>query len=158
MSIVSTGIGTDNVEIVIAEILAITKRPTLIRVGSCGALQPEMAPGNLATSTGAVRLETTTSWFVHDGYPAVADYEVVLALLEAVSDSAPMDAARRHLEQIRAYLQAGKKVYCLNPHEAEVEGQPCYRSLAELPGGWISDEDAVRLYVDALSRTVEVTT
>ena len=79
----TTGIGTDNVEIVMAEILAITERPTLVRVGSCGALQPEMGLGDLVISTGAVRLETTTRWFVDDGYPAVASYEVVLALLEA---------------------------------------------------------------------------
>jgi uridine phosphorylase len=83
VSIVSTGIGTDNVEIVMAEVLAITERPTIIRVGSCGGLQPEMGLGDLVISTGAVRLETTTSWFVHDGYPAVADYEAVVALIEA---------------------------------------------------------------------------
>lgn len=83
ISVVSTGIGTDNVEIVVAEILAITKRPTFIRVGSCGALQPEMNLGDLAITTGAVRLESTTSFFVHDGYPAVADYEAVVALIEA---------------------------------------------------------------------------
>ena len=83
VSVVSTGIGTDNVEIVVAEILAITRRPTFIRVGSCGALQPEMELGDLVVSTAAVRLETTTSWFVHDGYPAVADYEAVAALVEA---------------------------------------------------------------------------
>ena len=82
---VSTGIGTDNVEIVIAEILAITTRPTFIRVGSCGALQPEMQLGDLAITTGAVRLEATTSFFVHDGYPAVADYEAVAALIEAAA-------------------------------------------------------------------------
>ena len=83
VSILSTGIGTDNVEIAVAETLAITDHPTFVRVGSCGALQPEMELGDLVITTGAVRLETTTSWFVHDGYPAVADYEVVVALLEA---------------------------------------------------------------------------
>ena len=83
LSVVSTGIGTDNVEIVVAEILAITERPTFIRVGSCGALQPEMSLGDLAITSGAVRLESTTSFFVHDGYPAVADYEAVVALIEA---------------------------------------------------------------------------
>jgi uridine phosphorylase len=83
VSVVSTGIGTDNVEIVMAEILAITHRPTFIRVGSCGALQPEMGMGDLAITTGAVRLETTTSWFVHDGHPAVAHHEAVIALIEA---------------------------------------------------------------------------
>ena len=83
VSVVSTGIGSDNVEIVVAEILAITERPTFIRVGSCGTLQPEVDLGDLIISTGAVRLESTTSYFVHDGYPAVADYEAVLALIEA---------------------------------------------------------------------------
>ena len=83
VSVVSTGIGTDNVEIAVAEILAITERPTFIRVGSCGALQPEMALGDLTITTGAVRLESTTSFFVHDGYPAVAHYEAVVALIEA---------------------------------------------------------------------------
>ncbi len=85
VSVVSTGIGTDNVEIVVAEILAITERPTFVRVGSCGALQPEMAPGDLVISSGAVRLEATTSFFVHEGYPAVADYEAVAALVEAAA-------------------------------------------------------------------------
>ncbi len=83
VSIVSTGIGTDNVEIVVAEILAITKRPTFIRVGSCGALQPEIGLGDLVITSGAVRLEATTSFFVHDAYPAVAHYEAVVALVEA---------------------------------------------------------------------------
>jgi len=83
VSIVSTGIGTDNVEIVVAEVLAITERPTFIRVGSCGALQPEMRLGDLVVSTGSVRLESTTSFFVHDGYPAVADHQAILALIEA---------------------------------------------------------------------------
>jgi uridine phosphorylase len=85
MSVVSTGIGSDNVEIVLAEILAITTRPTFIRVGSCGSLQPEMELGDLVISTGAVRLESTTSYFVHDGYPALAHYEAILALVEASS-------------------------------------------------------------------------
>jgi len=85
VSVVSTGIGTDNVEIVVAEALAITEHPTFIRVGSCGALQPEMRLGDLVISTGAVRLEATTSFFVHDGYPAVADHQAVVALIEAAA-------------------------------------------------------------------------
>jgi uridine phosphorylase len=83
VSVVSTGIGTDNVEIVIAEILAIVDTPTFVRIGSCGALQPGMELGDLVISSGSVRLETTTSWFVHEGYPAVAHYEAVVALIEA---------------------------------------------------------------------------
>jgi uridine phosphorylase len=83
MSVVSTGIGTDNVEIVVAEILAISDKPTFIRVGSCGVLPSEIALGDLVITSGAVRLEATTSYYVHDGYPAVADYAAVAALVEA---------------------------------------------------------------------------
>ena len=85
VSAVSTGIGTDNVEIVLAEVLAIADHPTFIRIGSCGALQDGMELGDLVISTGSVRLETTTSWFVHEGYPALANYECVVALEEAAS-------------------------------------------------------------------------
>ena len=83
MSVVSTGIGTDNVEIVIAEILAITTKPTFIRIGSCGVLRDDIGLGDLVITTGAVRLEATTKYFVHEGYPAVADYVAVAALTEA---------------------------------------------------------------------------
>jgi len=85
VSVVSTGIGTDNVEIVMAELLAITPRPTFLRIGSCGVLREDIALGDLIISTGAVRLEATTSFYVEDGYPAVADYRVVAALIEAAA-------------------------------------------------------------------------
>ncbi|MFI5254691.1 MAG: nucleoside phosphorylase [Candidatus Limnocylindrales bacterium] len=83
VSAVSTGIGTDNVEIVLAEILAITASPTFIRIGSCGSLQEGVELGDLIITSGAVRLESTTAYFVSDGYPAVADYAAVAALAEA---------------------------------------------------------------------------
>jgi Uridine phosphorylase len=85
MSVVSTGIGADNIEIVIAEILAITDKPTFMRIGSCGVLRDDIGLGELVISTGAVRLEATTKYFVHEGYPAVADYRAVAALVEAAN-------------------------------------------------------------------------
>jgi uridine phosphorylase len=85
MSAISTGIGTDNVEIVVAEILALVKQPTLIRIGSCGVLRDDIGLGELVISTGAVRLEATTKYFVHEGFPAVADYAAVAALVEAAN-------------------------------------------------------------------------
>jgi uridine phosphorylase len=83
MSVVSTGIGADNIEIVVAEILALTEHPTMIRIGSSGVLREDIALGDLVITTGAVRLEATTRYFVHEGYPAVADYAAVAALVEA---------------------------------------------------------------------------
>jgi uridine phosphorylase len=83
ISVMSTGIGTDNIEIALIEIFQITQCPTIIRIGSCGALQPEIDVGDLVISTGAVRLENTSSFFVDNGYPAIAHYEVMLALITA---------------------------------------------------------------------------
>jgi uridine phosphorylase len=80
VSAMSTGMGPDNIEIVLAEVLEITDHPTLVRVGSSGALQPEIRPGDLIVSTGAVRLENTTDFYVHPGYPAIAHRDVVWAL------------------------------------------------------------------------------
>jgi len=85
ISVVATGIGTDNVEIVVAEILALVQHPTLVRIGSCGVLREDIALGDLVITSGAVRLEATTSYFVHDGYPAVADYSAIAALVEAAA-------------------------------------------------------------------------
>lgn len=86
ISCMSTGMGTDNIEIVLAEVMEITDRPTFIRVGSSGALQPEIALGDLIVSTGAVRLENTTDFYVHPGFPAVAHRDVVWALEAACRD------------------------------------------------------------------------
>jgi uridine phosphorylase len=80
VSCMSTGMGTDNVEIVLAEVMEITDAATFIRIGSSGALQPEIALGDLIVSIGAVRLENTTDFYVHPGYPAIAHRDVVWAL------------------------------------------------------------------------------
>jgi uridine phosphorylase len=86
ISCMSTGMGTDNVEIVLAEVMEITDRPTFIRVGSSGALQPEIRIGDLIVSIGAVRLENTTDWYVMPGFPAIAHRDVVWALEAACRD------------------------------------------------------------------------
>ncbi len=86
ISCMSTGMGPDNVEIVMAEVMEITDAATLVRVGSSGALLPEIALGDLIVSTGAVRLENTTDFYVHPGFPAVAHRDVVWALESACRD------------------------------------------------------------------------
>ena len=86
LSAMSTGMGTDNVEIVLAEVMEITDAPTFVRIGSSGALQPEIGLGDLVISVGAVRLENTTDFYVHPGYPAIAHRDVVWALEAACRD------------------------------------------------------------------------
>lgn len=87
VSVMATGMGPDNTEMAVVELAQIIKEATLIRIGSCGALQDNMKIGELAISTGAVRLENTTSFYVMEGYPAIAHHEVLLALIQAAKNS-----------------------------------------------------------------------
>lgn len=83
VTVMATGMGPDNTEMAYVEISQIVKEPTCIRIGSSGGLRKDMELGDLVISSGAVRLENTSTQYVMEGYPAVAHYECVLALLEA---------------------------------------------------------------------------
>lgn len=82
VSACSTGIGGPATAIAVEE-LATTGGDTFIRVGSCGALQRKIKPGDLVIATGAVRLDGTSHQYVRPEYPAVPSYDVTLALVEA---------------------------------------------------------------------------
>lgn len=83
LSVMATGIGCDNTEIAVVELCRIVERPTFLRVGTCGALRPGVDVGDLCVSTGALRLESTSLAYVDPGYPALAQHEVLLAVLVA---------------------------------------------------------------------------
>ena len=82
VSVTSTGIGSPSAAIAVEE-LARVGCETFVRVGSCGAIQPEMDVGDLIITTGAVRQEGTSDEYVREDYPAAADHEVVSALVAA---------------------------------------------------------------------------
>ncbi|MHA1204207.1 MAG: nucleoside phosphorylase [Candidatus Heimdallarchaeaceae archaeon] len=82
ISVTSTGIGTPACEIAMTELVNIGC-DTFIRVGSSGAIQPGIELGDLIISSGAVKMEGSSGFYVLPEYPAMAHYEVVLALIEA---------------------------------------------------------------------------
>ncbi|MCB9832415.1 MAG: nucleoside phosphorylase [Planctomycetes bacterium] len=83
LSVMATGMGPDNTEIAVIELCQVVAEPIFLRVGTCGGLQPNMEIEDLVISTGSLRLENTSTFFVHEGFPAVAHYEVVATLVEA---------------------------------------------------------------------------
>lgn len=85
VTVMATGMGPDNTEIAVVELCQIVDQPTLLRIGSSGALQRGIALADLVISTAAVRLENTSTWYVVEGYPAAAHHECTLALLEAAA-------------------------------------------------------------------------
>ncbi len=85
ISATSTGIGAPSAIIALEE-LARIGADTFIRVGSTGAIQENIEIGDLIISSAAVRLEGTSKEYVRVEYPASANYEVLLALIEAAEN------------------------------------------------------------------------
>lgn len=86
ISCVSSGIGAPSLAIAIDELSRIGA-DTFIRVGSTGALKKDMHLGDLVIATGAVRLDGASRDFVIPEFPAIAHYEVVMALIQAAEES-----------------------------------------------------------------------
>ena len=84
VSVTSTGIGGPSASIAIDE-LAKCGAKTFIRVGTCGGMQDEVLGGDIVIATGAVRMEGTSREFAPIEYPAVADFEVTNALVNAAN-------------------------------------------------------------------------
>ena len=78
----STGIGTPSTGIAIEELATIGLKH-LLRVGTCGGIQPETNLGDIIISSGAVRLEGTSSHYAPVEYPAVASIEFTNDMITA---------------------------------------------------------------------------
>lgn len=68
------------------EILCAGGVETLIRIGSCGALQEQIKIGDLIIVTGALRGEGTTSYYVPKNFSTLSHPEIVRALTEAAKN------------------------------------------------------------------------
>jgi uridine phosphorylase len=77
----STGMGCPSTAIAVEE-LARVGVTSFIRVGSTGALQPGINPGDLVISEGSYRNDGTSDAYVPKGYPAVPDLGITVRLLE----------------------------------------------------------------------------
>ncbi|MGO1356274.1 nucleoside phosphorylase [Alkalibacterium gilvum] len=77
--VVSTGIGGPSAAIALEELRQIGVH-TLIRIGSSGALQPEIKVGDLILCEGAVRDEGTSKAYISASYPAVSNHTILSEL------------------------------------------------------------------------------
>lgn len=95
LSVVSTGIGTDNIDIVLTELDALanidltsrTVRPqfrqlTLLRLGTCGALQSDLTIGSLIFSHTSIGMDGLLNFYA--GRERVCNLAMEQALLEQV--------------------------------------------------------------------------
>ena len=85
VSVTSTGIGGPSTAIAVEELVAIGA-DTFIRVGTCGGINLKVMGGDCVVATGAVRFEGTSREYAPIEFPAVADFSVATALVEAAKD------------------------------------------------------------------------
>ncbi|MEG0008154.1 MAG: nucleoside phosphorylase [Aeromonas sp.] len=83
VTVCSTGIGGASAIIALEELVQAGAR-ALVRVGSAGALQHEIALGDLVVVEGAVRHDGGSLSYLPPEYPACADLRLQLSLLERI--------------------------------------------------------------------------
>ncbi len=85
VTVTSTGIGGPSAAIAMEELAAIGA-DTFVRVGTCGGIRLDVTSGDLVIATGAVRMEGTSREYAPIEFPAVADFQVTCALVEAARE------------------------------------------------------------------------
>lgn len=82
---VSTGIGGASAGIAVEELHNIGVK-AMIRIGSCGALQPKVRLGDLVIVNGAVKDDGASKTYSQAILPAVPDADLLIACIQAAKD------------------------------------------------------------------------
>ena len=82
VSVTSTGIGGPSAAIAMEELVAIGA-DTFVRVGTCGGIALNVQSNDVVIATGAIRHEGTSREYAPIEFPAVSNFEVLTALVEA---------------------------------------------------------------------------
>lgn len=82
----STGIGGPSTSIAVEELAQLGVK-TFLRVGTTGAIQPNINVGDMIVTMAAIRLDGASSHFAPMEFPAVADFDVTCAMQTAAKAS-----------------------------------------------------------------------
>lgn len=85
LTVTSVGVGSAAGVNVVDELVE-CGADTIIRVGCSGAIQPDIHIGDLVITSGAVRSENASRDYIALEYPAFANYEVLMALIQAAEN------------------------------------------------------------------------
>jgi len=85
VSVTSTGIGGPSASIAMEELVR-CGADTFVRMGTCGGMQLDVEGGDLVIASGAIRMEGTSKEYAPIEFPAVANIEVVNALMQAADN------------------------------------------------------------------------
>ena len=82
---VSTGIGGASAGIAVEELKNLGIQ-NMIRIGSCGSLQPQVKIGDLVLVSGAVRDDGASKTYIDPIFPAIPDSELLFACVKAAKE------------------------------------------------------------------------
>ena len=82
VSVCSTGIGGPSASIAMEELHKLGA-DTFIRTGTCGGIDLDVKSGDIVVATGAIRFEHTSMEYAPIEFPAVADFGITAALVNA---------------------------------------------------------------------------
>jgi uridine phosphorylase len=77
--IVATGIGGPATAIVVEELIILGVK-AIIRLGTCGSLQPQVRPGHIVVAAGCVREEGTSVSYIGPSFPALSNGQLCSTL------------------------------------------------------------------------------
>jgi uridine phosphorylase len=98
VSVVTTGSGAPELELVLNELMTHTAARTYLYFGVAAGLHPQVAPGDLVVASGVIRGDGMTRAYVETSYPAGCSYEVVTAMVSAAAQA----QARFHVGVVRS--------------------------------------------------------
>lgn len=85
VSVTSTGIGGPSASIAMEELVQ-CGADTFVRVGTCGGMEVNVKGGDIVVATGAIRMEGTSKEYAPIEFPAVANLDVVNALVGSAKE------------------------------------------------------------------------
>lgn len=144
---ISSGMGTASTEVVLHELLEAGAR-RVVRVGSCGSLNPSMKPGEVAILTGAVRDELASRHLAPVEVPAVAQPGAVQAMIAGARSAGLADHAFLGVGHTKATLYAREFA-----HGPLADEHRRYGRLLRDCGVLASDMEAAMLFIQAAVRS-----
>ncbi|TNE89432.1 MAG: hypothetical protein EP330_11255 [Deltaproteobacteria bacterium] len=144
---ISSGMGTPSTEIVVHELIEAGAR-RIVRVGSCGAMDPHISASQVAILTGAVRDEQATRHIAPVEFPAVAHPQAVQAMVAGAKAAGLAEQTFLGIGHTKASL------YAREFHNGPLgEENARYTRVLSACGAIASDMEAAMLFIQASVRS-----
>lgn len=150
MAVMSTGIGTDNVEIASVELHALwefdhkekiwkgppAKTPNIIRIGTSGCPQGDIPIGSLAITTYAIGLDNTGKYYPKDDFGSKLSKEILEAEIALTALSSINPYISRATDRVAQALMQG----CEEIGLVREEGRGFYVGMTSSASGFYSPQ------------------